>query len=291
VLDSCRDNPLADELKRSLGLTRGASIGRGLAKMESPDGTIISYATQAGRTATDGADRNSPFTSAFLKHIEDKEDIATVFHRIGSNVYETTKGTQVPELSLSFFGEFYLNGKLQITLAPPAPTEQADPCAAAESHWKSAEAVGSIAAFQDHIARFPNCTFSGLARTRIEQLEKSPQQAAGPNTASLVIPSRTPGYSDWLPSSDYHKVFTEMVQLRRYPRVVEGRAFDGVLLFRAAFEPYPTGMLGFYSYHGMSSDRFAQENRLRRKEGYRLTHKQSVHLNGAEFIQATRLRP
>jgi hypothetical protein len=291
VLDSCRDNPLADELKRSLGLTRGASIGRGLAKMESPDGTIISYATQAGRTATDGADRNSPFTSAFLKHIEDKEDIVTVFHRIGSNVYETTKGTQVPELSLSFFGEFYLNGKLQITLTPPAPTELADPCAAAESHWKSAEAVGSIAAFQDHIARFPNCTFSGLARTRIEQLEKSTQQALGPNTASLVIPSRTPGYSDWLPSSDYHKVFTEMVQLRRYPRIIEGQAFNGVLLFRAAFEPYPVGMLGFYSYHGMSSDRFAQENRLRRKEGYRLTYKQSVRLNGAEFIQATWLRP
>ena len=49
VLNSCRDNPLANELKRSIGSTRGVSIGRGLAKMESPDGTIISYSTQAGR--------------------------------------------------------------------------------------------------------------------------------------------------------------------------------------------------------------------------------------------------
>jgi uncharacterized caspase-like protein len=120
VLDSCRDNPLADELKRSIGTTRGVSIGRGLAKMESPDGTIISYSTQAGRTAQDGSDRNSPYTTAFLQHIEDKEDIATVFHRIGANVYQTTKGTQVPELSISFFGEFYLNGKLQVTLSPPS---------------------------------------------------------------------------------------------------------------------------------------------------------------------------
>src|SRR6204780_1313189 len=78
VLDSCRDNPLADELKRSIGLTRSASIGRGLAKIESPDGTIVSYSTQAGRTAADGDGRNSPYTAAFLKHIEDKEDIATV---------------------------------------------------------------------------------------------------------------------------------------------------------------------------------------------------------------------
>jgi caspase domain-containing protein len=81
VLDSCRDNPLADELKRSIGSTRGVSIGRGLAKMESPDGTIISYSTQAGRTAQDGSERNSPYTAAFLQHIEDKDDIATVFHR------------------------------------------------------------------------------------------------------------------------------------------------------------------------------------------------------------------
>ena len=118
VLNSCRDNPLANELKRSIGSTRGVSIGRGLAKMESPDGTIISYSTQAGRTAEDGSDRNSPYTAAFLQHIEDKDDIATVFHRIGANVYQTTQGKQVPELSISFFGEFYLNGKLQITVAP-----------------------------------------------------------------------------------------------------------------------------------------------------------------------------
>jgi uncharacterized caspase-like protein len=102
VLDSCRDNPFADQLKRSLGLTRGASIGRGLAKMDSPDGTIISYATQAGRTAKDGTGRNSPYTSAFLNHIEDKEDIATVFHRISANVYETTNGTQVPNCHCLF---------------------------------------------------------------------------------------------------------------------------------------------------------------------------------------------
>jgi uncharacterized caspase-like protein len=106
VLDSCRDNPLADDLKRSIGLTRSASIGRGLAKIESPDGTIVSYSTQAGRTAEDGSDRNSPYTAAFLQHIEDKDDIATVFHRIGANVYQKTQGKQVPEISISFFGEF-----------------------------------------------------------------------------------------------------------------------------------------------------------------------------------------
>jgi hypothetical protein len=48
VLDSCRDNPLADNLKRSLGNTRAANMQRDLAKVDSPQGMIIAYATQAG---------------------------------------------------------------------------------------------------------------------------------------------------------------------------------------------------------------------------------------------------
>jgi hypothetical protein len=187
VLDSCRDNPLADELKRSIGLTRSASIGRGLAKIESPDGTIVSYSTQAGRTAEDGSDRNSPYTAAFLQHIEDKDDIATVFHRIGANVYQKTQGKQVPELSISFFGEFYLNGKLQITVAPASPSAPADSCASAESHWKSTEAIGTVEAYQDHLARFPGCTFAGLAKARIESLNNKSAVVAPPPTA--IVPS------------------------------------------------------------------------------------------------------
>src|SRR6266481_3698961 len=54
VLDSCRDNPLAEQLKRSIGTARSTSIGRGLAKIYNPEGMIIAYATQPGRTADDG---------------------------------------------------------------------------------------------------------------------------------------------------------------------------------------------------------------------------------------------
>jgi caspase domain-containing protein/von Hippel-Lindau disease tumor suppressor protein len=170
VLDSCRDNPLADQLKRSIGTTRSTTIQRGLARIESPDGTIISYSTQAGRTAADGDGRNSPYTTAFLKHIEEKEDISTVFHHISADVYSVSGGGQVPELSLSFFGEFYLNGRLQVTLTPGKPAP-ADPCAAAAEHWKSAEAVGTPAAFEDHLTRFSNCAYAGLARARLDDLK------------------------------------------------------------------------------------------------------------------------
>jgi Caspase domain len=182
VLDACRDNPFAEDLKRSIGRSRSANVGRGLAKMESPNGTIISYATQSGRTADDGSGRNSPYTSAFLKHIEDKDNITTVFQHVGAKVYEDTKGSQVPELSLSFFGEVYLNGKIENTTASESISVPIDPCASAADHWRSAEAVGTIAGFEDHTLRFPTCAFVGLAKSRIAALSKPNAAASATNT-------------------------------------------------------------------------------------------------------------
>lgn len=170
VLDSCRDNPLAAQLKRSIGTTRSASIGQGLAKIDSPEGMIIAYATQPGRTAEDGDGRNSPYTTAFLKNVETKEEIGTIFRRISADVYETTHHAQLPELSLSLIGEFYLNGKLQITATPAPMPAPVDPCEAASEHWKSAEAINTKAAYEDHLARFPTCLFADLARAKIASL-------------------------------------------------------------------------------------------------------------------------
>lgn len=114
VLDSCRNDPLADQLKRSIGATRAMKLERGLAKMDAPLGMIVAYSTQAGTEAEDGEGRNSPYTAAFLKNIEAKEEIGTIFRRISNAVYEKTNHGQLPELSLSITGEFYLNGKVEI---------------------------------------------------------------------------------------------------------------------------------------------------------------------------------
>jgi Caspase domain/VHL beta domain len=172
VLDSCRDNPLMAELKRSMGRTRSANVGDGLSKMDSPNGTIISYATQSGRTAEDGTGRNSPYTMAFLKHIEDKDNVSAVFHRISGEVYSTSGGSQVPELSLSFFGELYLNGKLQVTIAP----QKNDLCSSASDHWKSALSIDTPDAYEDHMARYPGCSYAGLARAKVAALKVRDQK-------------------------------------------------------------------------------------------------------------------
>jgi uncharacterized caspase-like protein len=119
VLDSCRDNPLADELKRSLG-ERSASVQRGLARLGSPEGMIVAYSTLSGQTANDGQGRNSPYTAAFLKQIETPQEISTVFKKAASEVIATTGNRQHPELVTSLYGDFYLAGQPGASGAPAA---------------------------------------------------------------------------------------------------------------------------------------------------------------------------
>ena len=178
VLDSCRDNPLADELKRSIGLTRSASIGRGLARIDGPQGTIVAYATQSNRTAADGQGRNSPYTAAFLKHFEAREEIGTLFRRIGADVVAATNQAQVPELSLSLFGEIYLNGKPAAAAAGAAPATPT-PSNDAEHAWTAAKDTSNPAVLEAFIRRFGDTFYGDLARLRLEEIKKA-QAAVAP---------------------------------------------------------------------------------------------------------------
>jgi len=218
VLDSCRDNPLAEDLKRS-GRTRSASIGRGLNKMEAPLGTIISFSTQAGRTADDGNGRNSPYTSAFLKYIGEPQEIGDVFRDITGDVYQASGKAQLPELSLSIVGKFYLNGPVSVTVNPPAAPS--DPCAPAEAHWKAADSIGTAAAYEDHVTRFPACAFATLAKARIEGL-KQKVALAPPAGARVGGKSYDGNWEVTISCPDLGKT-------RGYTRFLSGTVADGVL--------------------------------------------------------------
>jgi len=154
--------------------TAGSRSSAAINRSTAPRGTIVSFSTQSGQTAADGNGRNSPYTSAFLKHIEEPQEIGDVFRDISSDVYDASGKTQLPELSLSIIGKFYLNGPVTVTVAPAAPqaAPRADPCAAAEAHWKAADGIGTLGAYEDHLTRFPNCIFATLARARIEGLKQ-----------------------------------------------------------------------------------------------------------------------
>jgi hypothetical protein len=99
--------------------------------------------------------------------------------------------TQLPELSLSIVGKFYLNGPVSVTVTtPPAWPAPADPCAASESHWKAADSIGTSVAYEDHLTRFPTCAFAGLAKAKLEAL-KQKSALATPSDTPASHPART----------------------------------------------------------------------------------------------------
>lgn len=76
----------------------------------------------------------------------------------------------------------------------PGPSAASSPsaatpasCADAGTHWRSAEAIGTLAAYEDHLEQFPACAFAGLAKVRIASL--GPQV---PLPAQSSLPGRPP---------------------------------------------------------------------------------------------------
>jgi uncharacterized caspase-like protein len=107
-LDACRDNPLARSFARSLG-TRSTAVGQGLASIQSAVGTMIVYATQPDNVALDGEGRNSPFTSALLKHMGTPGlEIDSMMKKVRSDVLVATRDKQVPWNHSSLIGEVFL---------------------------------------------------------------------------------------------------------------------------------------------------------------------------------------
>ncbi|MEZ5870732.1 MAG: caspase family protein [Nitratireductor sp.] len=114
-LDACRDNPLAQNLARSMG-TRSTAVGRGLAPIGTGIGTLIAFSTQPGNVALDGDGVNSPYTTALLRFLGTPgEDIMRNLIRVRNDVLGNTEGRQVPWENSSLTGEIVLVAKQGMT--------------------------------------------------------------------------------------------------------------------------------------------------------------------------------
>jgi uncharacterized caspase-like protein len=113
VLDACRDNPLARSFASKLGATRSAAVPAGLAGYATVGtGTLIAFATAPGQTALDGVGGNSPFTTAFVKHVRTPGiEVNQMLTRVRVEVASGTKNRQVPWANSSLLGEVYLAGE------------------------------------------------------------------------------------------------------------------------------------------------------------------------------------
>ena len=109
LLDACRDNPFAAQMRRvavvqpalSSGPTGGAtgtrSASRGLSEVKVSGATLVVYAAKHGQTALDGEGGNSPFAVAFAQRIATPNvEINKLFRLVRDDVMEATAGRQEP---------------------------------------------------------------------------------------------------------------------------------------------------------------------------------------------------
>ncbi|GIL00937.1 MAG: hypothetical protein BroJett030_08360 [Alphaproteobacteria bacterium] len=178
-LDACRDNPLADNLARSMG-SRSSAVGRGLARIGSGVGSLIAFATQPGNIALDGEGRNSPFTAGLLKHLGTPgQSVTDDLILVRNAVLATTGGKQVPWDNSSLTG--------RVVLVPSAGTREGDPSEPALTRdatqielafWNSVKDAREPGYFEAYLARWPEGTFADLARLKLAAVEDADASAA-----------------------------------------------------------------------------------------------------------------
>ncbi|MBM3557674.1 MAG: hypothetical protein FJX47_19210, partial [Alphaproteobacteria bacterium] len=183
ILDSCRDNPFNAKLALAMGPGRSASIGRGLAVAPVGGGnTLIAYATKEGLIAEDGKGaRNSPYTTALLRHIEEPGlDLNQFFGRVRDTVMAATGGQQQPFVYGSLGGErFFLKAPDgTATYSPPPAPAPVDPATVELAYWNSVKDSQNAGEYEAYLKEYPKGRFAALARTRIAALTPKPAPTA-----------------------------------------------------------------------------------------------------------------
>jgi hypothetical protein len=86
-------------------------------------GTLISFSTQPGNVALDGAGRNSPFAKALVKQLgTSNDDLSAILIAVRNDVMSETQRKQVPWEHSALTGRFYFSAAAATAVATaPAP--------------------------------------------------------------------------------------------------------------------------------------------------------------------------
>ncbi len=183
ILDACRDNPFAKNMKRTVA---SRAIGQGLAKVEptSPN-MLIAYSAKAGSTALDGDAKNSPFTMALAKHLTTPGlDVRRAFGFVRDEVLKTTSYRQEPFVYGSLGGE-------DVPLVPvKATASPANPQAEIRRDYELAQQIGNKAALNAFLAQYPDGFYAELARSQLAKIAAEDARVAATEKARLAEQER-----------------------------------------------------------------------------------------------------
>jgi uncharacterized protein len=235
ILDSCRDNPFADVLSKG-----GRSIGpHGLGRVDTSGvGTLVVYSTQPNNVALDGEGRNSPFTSALLKHLGTPGlEVRQMISRVRSDVLDATNRVQIPWDNSSLVGEVYLSPAHEPAAAPAAATASGLPSSdtAELLFWQSVARADSKEMYDGYLSRYGDKgQFAFLARQRLAELSRIaalPPPAAPAAPVSRTAPAQAPAdiaaNPAATPVTDCDRAAAPAVSVTRLPDV-PGRASSAI---------------------------------------------------------------
>ncbi len=122
ILDACRDNPFARSFR---------TAEKGLARMDTPTGSLIAYSTAPGSVAADGTGRNGTYTRFLIEKITSSGlPIEQVLKQVRVAVMAETGRKQVPWEASSLTGDFYFaasSGYQEEERSKPTPVPSAEP--------------------------------------------------------------------------------------------------------------------------------------------------------------------
>lgn len=216
ILDACRNNPFGGRGLRS-------TVG-GLAQMQAPEGTLISFATQPGNVAIDGSRGHSPFTEALADTIRRPGlGLFDAFNDVGVAIKRVTGGTQQPWFASSpITGTFYFSGGIGQKKSAELETQkilQNQPisfsCSTLEEHIQADFSNASLSREQlqkvltqlrDIEAQLPNpCKFGKVLGGPIIKIQKCFNDATyvelgGSAGGPFVLTNSTKNYQDTIPA-------------------------------------------------------------------------------------------
>jgi curli biogenesis system outer membrane secretion channel CsgG len=167
-LDACRNNPYARSVR---------SGAAGLAKVDAPSGTLISFATRPGSVASDGPGKNGLYTEHLLRQIDEPNvPIEQVLKRVVSGVRQASNGRQEPWMEGSIEGDFYFRGSSPATSGVPS-AGPVDPVVIELAFWESVRNSSNPKDLQAYLERYPNGQFTALAGERLAVASRTLQVA------------------------------------------------------------------------------------------------------------------
>ncbi len=216
-LDACRNNPFTRRFR---------SAGGGLAKIEAPSGTKISFATRPGSVAADGEGSNGLYTEHLLRVMDERGlPIEQALKKVYSGVKQASKGAQEPWEEGTIEGEFYFQsaqGTQVAQLGGGGGLGGGRSAAQIEDElWDAIKDGEKASVFEEYLKQYPKGRYLAQARVKIARLKaeaRQPAPAAAPSAPTPAAAGSDPETALWSEVQKGNTADDYDVYLKQYPK-------------------------------------------------------------------------